>query len=170
MTKHFPIKKIFFILALSIGMLFSNLSHGQSNMKNWVDSVYNSLTCRTKDWTIIYGCSLFGNRKSTMKQHIKKLIREQHIGGLIFMQGTATKQAKLTNQYQRMSKVPLLIGMDAEWGLGMRLRGIKDLPKQMFLGAAYDEALMKEYGEAVATQCNRLGVHVNFAPVVDCKQ
>lgn len=101
------------------------------------------------------------------EQEIKNLIQNQGIGGLIFMQGTAKKQAELTNEYQKMSKVPLLIAMDAEWGLGMRLTGIDDLPKQMFLGAAYDEDLMAQYGKAVAAQCNRLGVHINFAPVVD---
>ncbi len=101
------------------------------------------------------------------ENEIKVLIRNHHIGGLIFMQGTAKKQAELTNVYQGISKTPLLIAMDAEWGLGMRLTGIQDLPQQLFLGAANDTALMKKYGEAVAAQCKRLGVHINFAPVVD---
>ena len=166
MHNHLPIKKIFYLLSISFGLLFSNSSNAQSGQNRWVDSIYNELSLEQKIGQLFMVAAYSGTDKYN-EQEIKSLIRNQQIGGLIFMQGTASKQARLTNQYQRMSKVPLLIGMDAEWGLGMRLKGIKDLPKQMFLGAAYDEALMKQYGEAVAKQCNRLGVHINFAPVVD---
>ncbi len=166
MSKYVSIKKIFYILCIGFGLLFSKPSYSQSGMQPWVDSVYNSLSLDQKIGQLFMVAAYSGTEKYN-EQKIKSLIRNQQIGGLIFMQGTATKQANLTNQYQRMSKIPLLIGMDAEWGLGMRLKGIKDLPKQMFLGAAYDEALMKRYGDAVAKQCNRLGVHINFAPVID---
>ena len=133
---------------------------------DWVDKTYDSMSEDERIGQLFMVAAYSGTSKYNEAQ-IKKLIEEHHIGGLIFMQGTAAKQAELTNQYQRLSKTPLLIAMDAEWGLGMRLRGIKDLPKQMFLGAAHDEELMTRYGKAVAAQCNRLGVHVNFAPVVD---
>src|SRR5690606_19316577 len=75
--------------------------------------------------------------------------------------------AKLTNEFQEISSVPLLIGMDAEWGLGMRLTGIEDLPRQMLLGATRDTGLAYTMGRAVARQCRRLGAHLTFAPVVD---
>jgi beta-glucosidase-like glycosyl hydrolase len=83
------------------------------------------------------------------------------------MQGTPEAQAKLTNKYQQAAQVPLLIGMDAEWGLGMRLTGVTDYPRQMMLGATRDTLLMKEIGAAVAAQCKRLGVHIDFAPDID---
>ncbi len=166
MLKFAPIKTFTYISSLILLIFSSHFVQAQEGINQWVDSVYNSLSQEQKIGQLFMVAAYSGTSKYN-EQEIKSLIRNQHIGGLIFMQGTASKQASLTNQYQRMSRVPLLIGMDAEWGLGMRLKGIKDLPKQMFLGAAYDEALMKKYGQAVAAQCNRLGVHINFAPVID---
>jgi beta-glucosidase-like glycosyl hydrolase len=98
---------------------------------------------------------------------IEQLIRAHQIGGLIFMQGGPERQANLTNRYQQMAQVPLLIAMDAEWGLGMRLDSVRNLSRQMMIGAADDTTLAYAVGMAVAYQCKRLGVHVNFAPVVD---
>ncbi len=165
MIKHNYIIKNFFILFFSLSCLIPLHSKAQ-DAQRWVDSVYNTLSLEKRIGQLFMVAAYSGTDKYNEKK-IKSLIRNQGIGGLIFMQGTAAEQARLTNQFQEQSTVPLLIGMDAEWGLGMRLRGIKDLPKQMFLGATYDEALMKRYGEAVAAQCKRLGVHINFAPVVD---
>lgn len=166
MRKHFPIKKNLFLFLLSICSFISLQTSAQQRAQQWADSVYNSLSAEQRIGQLFMVAAYSGTDKYN-EDEIKALIENHSIGGLIFMQGTAAKQAELTNAYQKMSTVPLLIAMDAEWGLGMRLKGIKDLPKQMFLGAAYDEALMKRYGEAVAAQCKRLGVHVNFAPVVD---
>jgi len=98
---------------------------------------------------------------------IDQRISQNGIGGLIFMQGTPTAQAEQCNQYQASSKVPLLIGMDAEWGLGMRLTGVRDLPRQLMMGAMQDSTLVYKMASAVANQCRRMGVHVNFAPVID---
>src|SRR5215217_5366061 len=93
--------------------------------------------------------------------------RSNSLSGLIFMQGGPERQAILTNRYQQMAQVPLLLAMDAEWGLGMRLDSVISFPKQMMLGASDDTALAYALGMAVAYQCKRLDVHVNFAPVID---
>ncbi|HHS95519.1 MAG TPA: beta-N-acetylhexosaminidase, partial [Phaeodactylibacter sp.] len=100
---------------------------------------------------------------------VKKLISDYHVGGLCFFQGTPEKQARLTNTYQALSKkVPLMIAMDAEWGLGMRLKkNTISFPKQLTLGAIQDNRLIYDMGREVARQCRRLGVHINFAPVAD---
>jgi beta-N-acetylhexosaminidase len=100
---------------------------------------------------------------------VKKLIKEFHVGGLCFFQGTPEKQAELTNQYQRLAtKVPLMIAMDAEWGLGMRLKSSTiSFPRHLTLGAIQDNRLIYDMGREVAHQCRRLGVHINFAPVAD---
>jgi len=99
---------------------------------------------------------------------IKKLIKENKIGGLCFFQGTPKEQAKLVNEYQKMSDIPLLIAIDAEWGLGMRFKDDAiSFPMQLELGAIQDEQLIYEMGEKVAEHCKRIGVNVNFAPVVD---
>lgn len=134
----------------------------------WVDSVFNSLN---NDQRIgqLFMVAAFSNKTQKHVDEIEELIKESNIGGLIFFQGGPARQARLTNQYQKISKVPLLIAMDAEWGLGMRLDkdSVMSFPKQMTLGAIQDNELIYKMGLEVARQCRRLGVHINFAPVLD---
>ncbi len=98
---------------------------------------------------------------------ISETIKKYGVGGVIFFQGTAAKQAELTSYYQSISRVPLLIAMDAEWGIGMRLSNVDRYPYQMTLGAIKNDSLIYEFGRAVAAQFRRLGMHVNLAPVAD---
>ena len=101
-------------------------------------------------------------------QSIKDQIQKYNVGGLCFFQGTPKKQAQLTNQYQELSKIPLLVAMDAEWGLGMRhKKSALSFPKQLTLGAISDNTMIYDMGKDIAKQLRRIGVHVNFAPVVD---
>lgn len=132
----------------------------------WVDSVYNNLN-DTERIGQLFMVAAYSGGKDYNEEKIAALIAAHKIGGLIFMQGTPEAQAVQTNRFQQMAQVPLLIGMDAEWGLGMRLTGVKDFPRAMMIGAAHDSAMMYRAGAAVAMQCKRLGVHVDFAPVVD---
>lgn len=132
----------------------------------WVDSVYNSLN-DTERIGQLFMVAAYSGGKDYNEEKIVELVRAGQVGGLIFMQGTPEAQATQNNTFQKLSKVPLLIGMDAEWGLGMRLTGVKDLPRAMMVGATMDTALAYRLGEAVAAQCKRLGVHIDFAPVVD---
>lgn len=104
------------------------------------------------------------------EEHVKEiigLIKNNQIGGLVFFQGGPVRQAVLTNHYQALSKVPLLIGMDAEWGLAMRLDSTVQYPRQMTLGSIQNDTLIYRMASQIAQQCKRLGVHLNFAPVVD---
>jgi beta-glucosidase-like glycosyl hydrolase/CubicO group peptidase (beta-lactamase class C family) len=98
---------------------------------------------------------------------IKTLIREQHLGGIIFSTGGPMRQAKLTNKYQAISKIPLLIGMDAEWGLAMRLDSTYAFPWNMTLGAITDSTIIEKVGYRIGMHAKRLGVHINFAPDID---
>ncbi len=132
----------------------------------WVDSVYNNLN-DTERIGQLFMVAAYSGGKDYNEEKIAALIAAHKIGGLIFMQGTPEAQAVQTNRFQQMAQVPLLIGMDAEWGLGMRLTGVKDFPRAMMIGAAHDSAMMYRAGAAVAMQCKRLGVHIDFAPVVD---
>ncbi|RYZ44514.1 MAG: hypothetical protein EOP49_26915, partial [Sphingobacteriales bacterium] len=132
----------------------------------WADSVFNTLTREERIGQLFMVAAYSGGPKYN-EAEITTLINNRQIGGLIFMQGDPASQAMQTNKYQRLSKVPLMIGMDAEWGLGMRLTGVRDFPRQMLLGAARDSMLVYKMGAAIAEQCKRLGVHVDFAPVVD---
>ena len=134
--------------------------------KRWVDSVYNSLSLKEKIGQLFMISVLSGSDKTYIDK-AKKLIAEEHIGGVIFSKGGPLRQAKLTNEFQEISKIPLLIGMDAEWGLAMRLDSTFALPWNMTLGAIQDNRLIAEAGAAISRNTKRLGVHINFAPVVD---
>lgn len=138
----------------------------QEQSKLFVDSVYQSLSLQQKIGQLFMIAAYSGGEKYNQTL-IEKLILENGIGGLIFMQGTPKAQAEQTNLYQQGSKIPLLIAMDAEWGLGMRLTGVRDFPRQLMLGAMQDSSLVYKMGSAIAEQCRIMGVHVDFAPVVD---
>lgn len=134
--------------------------------KKWIDSVYYQLTLEEKIGQLFMVAAYSGG-KNYNDSLISNLVNNHQIGGLIFMQGDPVNQALLTNKYQSSAQVPLLIGMDAEWGLGMRLTGVKDFPRAMLLGATNDSFLVYKMGMCVAAQAKRLGVHIDFAPVVD---
>ncbi len=134
--------------------------------KRWVDSVYNTMTLKEKVGQL-FMVDVFSSKSKKETDKIKQLIEEYHIGGVIFSKGGPKRQAKLTNEYQELSKIPLLIGMDAEWGLAMRLDSTKAFPWNMTLGAVQNNDLIEETGRQIARHCKRLGVHINFAPVVD---
>jgi beta-N-acetylhexosaminidase len=132
----------------------------------WVDSVFNSLSIEQRVAQMILVAAYSNNQKEN-ESDVERLVRDQHIGGLVFFQGTPYRQAKLTNYYQSLAATPLLIAMDAEWGLGMRLDSTVAYPHQIMLGAIEDEQLIFDMGSQIAEQLKRLGVHVNFAPVAD---
>jgi beta-N-acetylhexosaminidase len=134
--------------------------------KNWVDSTYYNLS---EDERIgqLFMVAAYSGGKNYNEDAVTKLITENKIGGLIFFQGGPVRQALLTNKYQRMSRTPLLVAMDGEWGLGMRLDSVKPFPREMMLGATNDTGLVYRMGLAIASQCKRLGVHIDFAPDVD---
>lgn len=100
--------------------------------------------------------------------YIQELIRDYHVGGIIFLfKSTPQQQIALTNKLQELSRIPLLIGQDCEWGLSMRLYDTIRFPRNMTLGAITDTGLLYRFGYEVGVQCRALGVHINFAPVVD---
>lgn len=94
-------------------------------------------------------------------------IDSHNVGGVIFFRGAADRIAQLTNRYQKRSKVPLMMAMDAEWGTNMRVSAAVKFPRQLLMGAIQNNALIYDFGKAVAEECKAMGIHVNFAPVVD---
>ena len=97
----------------------------------------------------------YSNLDQKHEDFISELITKYHIGNLIFMQGTPVKQAVLNNKYQALSKVPLLIGIDGEWGLDMRLKNTFRYPWNMTLGAIQDNSFIEQFGERVGAHCKR---------------
>lgn len=134
--------------------------------KNWVDSIMKGMSIEEKIGQL-FMVQAYSNKEEKHENFIKEMINKYHIGNLIFMQGTPEKQAVLNNTYQALSKVPLLIGFDGEWGLDMRLKNAYRFPWNMTLGAVQDNQLIEKFGQHLGKHCKRLGIHVNFAPVVD---
>lgn len=133
---------------------------------NWVDSIIDSMSLDEKIGQL-FMIAAYSNKDETSYKKIDQYIKDYKIGGLIFFQGTAQKQAELTNRYQAISKTPLWIGFDGEWGLGMRLDNTISYPRQLTLGAIDNPDLIYEMGEEIARQMHRIGIHINFAPVID---
>lgn len=134
--------------------------------RKWVDSVFATLTPDARIGQLIM-IAAYSNRDKAFEDTVANQIKRYNLGGLVFFQGGPVRQAKLTNRYQAISKVPLLLAMDAEWGIGMRLDSVLKFPFQMSLGGIQDDSLIYSMGVEVAKQFKRLGMHVNFAPVVD---
>ncbi len=134
--------------------------------KLWVDAQYEAMTLDQKLGQL-FMVMVASNGDRASLENIKKLIREQQIGGVIFSTGGPVRQAKLTNEYQALSKTPLLIGMDAEWGLAMRLDSTYAFPWNMTLGAIKDSNIVESVGYQIGKHAKRLGVHINFAPDID---
>ncbi|MEZ4772860.1 MAG: glycoside hydrolase family 3 N-terminal domain-containing protein [Bacteroidia bacterium] len=158
-----------FLVAFFFLTIFSSSFAQQTDdakATQWADSLIRKMTIEEKVGQL-FMVATFSNKDEAHYQSIEKMISSQHLGGLIFMQGDPESQAKLVNRYQKLSGVPLMIAQDAEWGLGMRLKGVDNYPKNMTLGAIRDDSLLYRMGTSMATELRAVGVTVNFAPDVD---
>ena len=167
------IKKVLFIIFFSVPFfnyaqieLFPLQTKDSLAQQKWADSILNTMSIDEKIGQL-FMVQAYSNKDEKHYNAIENLIEKYHIGGLIFMQGTALKQVKLTNKYQSISKTPLLIGQDAEWGLNMRLKSTFKFPWNMTLGAIRNNQFIEQFGKQLAQHCKRIGVNINFAPVVD---
>lgn len=138
----------------------------QALMLQWVDSVYNQMTVDERIGQLFMPI-VAGDNTEANKKRIQSFINDQYVGGLLFSESTPQNQAELTNLAQQNSKVPLMISLDGEWGLSMRLSNTTQFPRNMMLGAIQNDSLLYYYGLEVARQCRLMGIHVNFAPSVD---
>jgi beta-N-acetylhexosaminidase len=134
--------------------------------QKWVDSVYASMSLEEKV-AQLFMVQVMSNQDAKTKSKIVELVRDYKIGGIIYSLGGPVRQAKLDNELQSLSKIPMLIGMDAEWGLKMRLDSTYAFPWNMTLGAIKDNKLVEQAGRQIGEHNKRIGVHFNFAPVVD---
>jgi beta-N-acetylhexosaminidase len=156
---------LLFILSVPLGV-FAQSSYERA--VSWADSVYQSMTLE-EQLGQLFIIRAHSNLGASHEAAVEQLIRKYKVGGLCFFQGTPERQVQLINRYQQISEeVPLLITMDAEWGLGMRMaESTISFPKQLMLGAIQNNRLIYEMGKEIARQLRRTGVHVNFAPVAD---
>ncbi len=151
-------------------LLFSLVSKGQ-NASAWADSVMKTLSPDEKiAQLIMVRLSSIDSKTRTVTFYdstVERDIRKFNIGGICLFQGAPVKQASLVNRLQSIAKTPILMAIDGENGVGMRLDSVAGLPRMMMLGALRDTSLVYKYGSWVAEQCKQLGIQVNFAPVVD---
>ena len=169
MLKHFTLG-LLIVVIFSMGLLMSLKSSDEVVMneqeKSWVDSVYASLSPDQRLGQL-FMVAAYSNKDKSHYQEIDMLVQRYGIGGLMFMQGGPVRQAKLTNRFQAEANVPLLIAMDAEWGLDMRLDSSMHFARQMTLGALDDDKYIYLMGREIALKMKRLGVSVSFSPVMD---
>lgn len=168
MKKHLVVL-IFLISAFNLFSQQINPLLVQSDLEQqqkWVDSIYRNMSLEQKVGQL-FMVDIYSSDPKAKKDKIKELIQNQFIGGVIFSKGGPKQQAKLNNEFQALSKTPLIMAMDAEWGLAMRLDSTFAYPWNMTLGAISDNKVIEKIGQRIGAHTRRIGMHINFAPVVD---
>ena len=144
-----------------------NISNSDIKKANaWVDKTYNSLS-QDEKLGQLFIVALYTNKGEEFINQIRNIVKNDKIGGLILMQDDAAREINLVNEFQSQSKVPLMIGMDAEWGVFQRIAKAHKYPWAITLGAIQDKNLITEMSAKIAEDCKRMGVNWDFAPVVD---
>lgn len=156
-------------IILSFIILLLSFKGTDEEKTDWVETTLASMTLREKIGQMIVsysdGYTLEENSKEFKR--IRNLIKNEKIGGIIFFKGNSLQQAELTNKFQSLSEIPLLISADYERGTRMRLDDGSLFPNNMALGASRSPDLAYKMGLFIAEECRALGVHQNYAPVMD---
>ena len=163
-NRYFPLFILFCLQA--VGQINPLVVKDSIAQKAWVENQYANMSLQQKVGQL-FMVSVASNQSKIATDRVKNLVKEQGVGGVIFLVGGPVQQAKLTNDYQSVSRIPLLIGSDAEWGMAMRLDSTYAFPWNMTLGAIQDSAIVEKVGYQIGRHVKRLGVHINFAPDLD---
>jgi len=158
-------KKILILITLSLFILSEGSSQSKAE-KKWIQKQFKQLSLDEKIAQLMI-IRAHSNWDSKKLDTLTEIIKKYNVGGLCFFQGGPVREALQTNYYQSIAKTPLLITMDAEWGVGMRLDSVEMFPRQLSLGAIASDHLVYQMGVAIAAQCKRLGIQVNYAPDID---
>jgi beta-N-acetylhexosaminidase len=166
-------KKFLFLILSLCGVVISHAQPSSSFFDwrsdkacmAWVNKTYDSLTIEER----IAQCYMLSAHTDSIPEmaRVESLVRAGRAGGIIFFKGHPNVELEWTNKLQALSKIPLMIAMDAEWGLGMRLDSVPVFPHQLTLGAISDNSLIRRMGEEIGRESRRMGIQVDFAPVVD---
>ena len=170
-------KRYLIMLALAVVSLWATARDAQAQpaifnhvdataMNRWVDSVMQQLSPRQRA-AQLFVMSVTPRDDEATRAHLRRLVVDGQVGGLIHHESTATEMATATNYAQSLAQVPLLITVDGEWGVAMRVTDLPKFRRNLTVGAIDDDRVTYAYGREVARQCRRLGIHVNFAPVLD---
>ena len=157
-------------LAGITGVRAQSIAYSPDSANRWVDSVFKTLTPDQKI-TQLMVVRLSGidaaHRVTFYDSLVDDAVRKYNVGGICLFQGDPLTQADHINHFQSIARTPILFCIDAENGLGMRMDSVIPLPHQMMLGATGDTGLIYNYGRLVGSQCRRIGIQVDYAPVVD---
>jgi beta-N-acetylhexosaminidase len=167
MNKYAICLLLFFSL-ITFGALAQNqgFTTATDQQTHWVDSVFNKLSRKRKIQQLFF-VRAYSNLSQRYQDSVGQVIKKEQLGGVVFFQGGPARQAVLTNKYQSYVSIPLIVALDGEWGVGMRLDSTISYPYQMTLGAIQDNTLLYKMGQYVAYDFKRLGMQMNFAPDMD---
>ncbi|WP_312901424.1 glycoside hydrolase family 3 protein [Chryseobacterium taichungense] len=160
---------VFLLLSSKIAAQYvpQNLSKEDLKKANhWVDKTYRNLS-QDEKLGQLFIVALYTNKGENEISNVRNIVTNEKIGGLILMQDDAAREINLVNEFQQKSKVPLMIGMDAEWGIYQRIAAAHKFPWAMTLGAIQDKDLIRQMAAKIAEDCHRMGINWDFAPVVD---
>jgi beta-glucosidase-like glycosyl hydrolase/CubicO group peptidase (beta-lactamase class C family) len=169
MVRHILRKiAILSIIPLLLGgtMISEEKTANESAKISWADSVLRTLSLEEKIAQLMM-IRAYSDKNESYNKLLLEQVEQYQVGGVCFFQGGPARQAELSNSIQAISKIPVMIGIDGEWGLSMRLDSVDLFPRQMALGASRDFFYIYKMGWEIAEQCKRMGIHVNFAPCLD---
>ena len=172
--KNIKIKVSFSIIVLFCFSLITKAQYQPKNISSaeiekanqWVSKTYNALS-QDEKLGQLFIVALYTNKDEAHINGVRNIVINEKIGGLILMQDDAAREINLVNEFQKKSKIPLMIGMDAEWGLFQRIAAAHKFPWAMTLGAIQDKSLISEMSAKIAEDAKRMGINWDFAPVVD---
>ena len=154
------------LIAINVSAQKEGFIQSLDHKNHWVDSVFRKMNRRKKIAQLFF-IRANTNIGQAYEDSVANVIADEQVGGLVFFQGGPVRQADLTNRYQHLVKVPLLIAMDGEWGIGMRLDSTISYPFQMTIGAIQDNSLIYKMGQQVAYDFKRMGMQMNLGPDMD---
>jgi beta-N-acetylhexosaminidase len=154
---------------------------GAASGAAWADSVLATMSLRDRAAQMVWPWVLgdYTASDDPAYRRVERLVREQHVGGIIISVGSPTEIAAKLNALQQASTLPLLVGADLETGAAFRARGGYFLPNaidlggatyypyQMGIGATRDTTFAYAMGKVTAREGRALGIHMAFAPVLD---
>lgn len=145
-------------------VLFKDVN--QKAMTHWVDSVFKTLTTEEQLAQLIMPIVYPSQDTQAIKREEQRFSKFKW-GGILYQKGLMAHQLIMNKRLQQTNSIPLLIALDGEWGLYMRLKDAPRFPRNLGLGLAGDAQMLYEYGREIARECRLMGIHVNFAPTVD---
>ncbi len=163
--------KLVWICLVSLGFigndLFSQHIDFSAEDRAWADKKLSKMNLKEKIGQLFMMDISPRIENSKKKKEMLDMIKKYRIGGLIIMKGDYSITSEWIRDFQNASSTPLMVSIDGEWGINMRIASTTKFPYQLTLGALTDDQQIYKMGAAIAKDCKRLGIHVNFAPVVD---